>query len=199
MSIRAIVSACISVWIAAVPAFSQALSKQQQIESHNRQAQEYLKKNQPDLAAKEFTAILELDPNNLDARGNLGVMYYFHGDYAKAAPQLRAVIKLQPNLSKIQALLGMTERRLGQTAAALSDLDQSFPQIQDQKLRIQVGMELIEIHYGASNLHKAANVVGVLKQLAPTDPDILYTAYGIYSDLAGESMLSIAMLAPKRL
>ncbi len=197
MSIRAIVSAGICVWIAAVPAFSQAPSKQQQIESHTRQAQEYLSKNQPDLAANEFTAILALDPNNIDARGNLGVLYFFHGDYAKAVPQLRAALKLRPNLWKIQALLGMSEKRIGQTAAAQSDLERSFPQLQEEKLRIQAGMELIEIHYAAGNLDKAANVVGVLRQLAPADTDILYTAHRIYSDLAGETTLAMAMLAPK--
>jgi tetratricopeptide (TPR) repeat protein len=58
-------------------------------------------------------------------------------------------------------------------------------------------MELIEIYYAAGHLDKAANVAGILRQIAPTDKDILYTAYRIYSDLAGESMLTMAMLAPK--
>ena len=197
MRFQAVVSAGICVWIAIVPAFSQTPSKPQQIESHSRQAQEFLRKNQPDLAAREFAAILALDPNNIDARGNLGVMLFFQGDYAKAAPHLRAAVKLRPNLWKIQALLGMSEKRLGQAATAQSDLAQAFPQLQEEKLRIQAGMELIEIYYGAGDLDKAAGVVAVLKQLAPENPEILYTAHRIYSDLAGESMLSVAMLAPK--
>lgn len=197
MRIQAVVSAGICIWFAAIPAFSQPPSRQQQIEAHSRQAQEYLRKNQPDLAAGEFSAILALDPNNVDARGNLGVTLFFAGDYPKAAPQLRAAVKLRPNLWKIQALLGMSEKRIGQTAAAESDLEKSFPQLQEEKLRIQAGMELIEIYYGGGNLDKAAGIVGVLRQLAPEDTDILYTAHRIYSDLAGETMLSVAMLAPK--
>jgi tetratricopeptide (TPR) repeat protein len=94
-------------------------------------------------------------------------------------------------------LLGLSEKRLGQTSAAQTDLEQSFPQLQEEKLRIQTGMELIEIYYAAGHLDKAAGVAGVLRQIAPTDIDILYTAYRIYSDLAGESMLTMAMLAPK--
>jgi tetratricopeptide (TPR) repeat protein len=193
MSIPAVVSA----FLIAASAFSQSPTKQQQIESHSRQAQEFLRTNQPDLAVREFAAILELDPNNVDARGNLGVTLFFKGDYAKAAPHLRAAVKQRPNLSKIQALLGMSERRIGQTAGAQADLEKSFPQLQEEKLRIQAGMELIEIYYGAGNLDKAANIVGVLRQLAPTNTDILYTAHRIYSDLAGESTLTMAMLAPK--
>ena len=137
-----------------------------------------------------------MDPNNADAHGNLGVTYFFQGDYAKAAPQLRGAVKLRPNLWKIQALLGISEKRLGQSAAQ-ADLEQAFPQLQEEKIRIQAGLELVEIYYAAGQLEKAAGVAGTLRQLAPTDTDILYTAHRIYADLAGESMLSMAMLAPK--
>jgi len=199
MSIQAAVCAGICIWLAVTPpAFSQsAPGKQQQIDSHSRQAQEFLRQGKPDLAAGEFNAILKLDPNNVDAHANLGVAFFFKGDYAKAAPQLRTAVKLRPSLWKIQALLGLSEKRLGQTAVAQADLEQSFPQLQEEKLRIQTGMELIEIYYAAGHLDKAAGVAGILRQIAPTDTDILYTAYRIYSDLAGESMLTMAMLAPK--
>jgi tetratricopeptide (TPR) repeat protein len=199
MSIQAAACAGICIWLAVTPpAFSQsAPGKQQQIDSHSRQAQEFLRQGKPDLAAGEFNAILKLDANNVDAHANLGVAFFFKGDYAKAAPQLRTAVKLRPSLWKIQALLGLSEKRLGQTSAAQTDLEQSFPQLQEEKLRIQTGMELIEIYYAAGHLDKAAGVAAILRQLAPTDIDILYTAYRIYSDLAGESMLTMAMLAPK--
>jgi tetratricopeptide (TPR) repeat protein len=198
MKTKAAVYAGIGVFLAAIPSFSQStLSKQQQIESHSRRAQEFLKANKPNLAAREFGAILELDPNNLDARGNLGVTLFFQGDYDKAAGHLRGALQRQPMLWKIQALLGMCEKRMGQTASAQADLEKSFPELKDPKLRIQAGMELIEIYYGAGNLDRAASIVSALRQLDPTDTSILYTAHRIYSDLAGESMLSIAMLAPK--
>jgi tetratricopeptide (TPR) repeat protein len=197
MSIRAAVSICI--WIAVTtPAFPQSVAgTKQQIESHSRQAQEFLRQGKPDLAVGEFRAILALDSNNVDARGNLGVTYFFQGDYAKAAVDLRSVVKLRPNLWKIQALLGISEKRLGQAAGAQADLEQSFPHLQEEKIRIQAGLELIEIYYAAGQLDKAAGIAGILRQIAPADTDILYTAYRIYSDLAGESMLTMAMLAPK--
>src|SRR5580704_2159923 len=135
-------------WFFVLPCFSQA-AKQQQIESHSRSAQEYLKNNQPDRAAQEFAAIVALDPENIDARGNLGVLLYFQGDYPKAAPHLRAVLKLRPGLPKIQALLGMCEKRMGQIAAAQQNLEKSFPQLQEEKLRVEVGLELIEIDYSS--------------------------------------------------
>jgi tetratricopeptide (TPR) repeat protein len=182
-------------WFFVLPCFSQA-AKQQQIESHSRSAQEFLKNSQPDRAAQEFAAIVALDPENIDARGNLGVLLYFQGDYPKAAPHLRAVLKLRPGLPKIQALLGMCEKRMGQIAAAQQNLEKSFPQLQEEKLRVEVGLELIEIDYSSGDLDKAAGVVSVLRQLKPADTDILYAAHRIYADLADETMLSVAMLAP---
>src|SRR3989442_9477572 len=105
MKTKAALCAAIGVFLAAVPSFSQSTpGKQQQIDSHSRRAQEFLKAKQPKLAAREFSAILELDPNNLDARGNLGVTLFFEGDYDKAAAHLRAALQRQPTLWKIQAL-----------------------------------------------------------------------------------------------
>ncbi len=82
---------------------------QQQIESHLRQAQEFLKTNRPDFAAREFNAILALDPNNVDARANLGVVLFFQGKYDTAAGELRRALELRPALWNIQALLGICE------------------------------------------------------------------------------------------
>lgn len=177
--------------------FGDTPSRKEQIEAHSRKAQEFLKANRPDLAAAEFKAIVDLDPNNLDARGNLGVLLFFHGDYKQAARELQAALKLQPGLWKIQALLGMSEKRIGQTAAARSDLEKSFPELREEKIRVEAGLELIEIYYSASELDKAAAVVSVLRELKPADVDILYTAQRIYSDLADENLLSIALLAPE--
>src|SRR5713226_6289193 len=192
MKFKAVVSAA---FLFVLPSFSQS-GKQQQIESHSRSAQEFLKNNKPDRAVQEFAAIVELDPDNIDARGNLGVLLYFQGDYTKAAPELRAALKLRPGLPKIQALLGMCEKRMGQTASAQQDLEKSFPQLQEEKLRVEAGLELIEIDYASGDLDKAAGVVSVLRQLRPADINILYAAHRIYADLADETMLSVAMLAP---
>jgi Tfp pilus assembly protein PilF len=177
--------------------FSQSSSRrQQQIESHNRQAAEYLKENRPDLAAPEFRAIVALDPNNVDALGNLGVVLFFQGEYKDAIPQLRAALKLKPGLSKIQALLGMGEKRTGDIAHGLLDLEEAFPKVREQKIRIEAGMELIEIYSGASNLDKAAVIVADLRKLDPTNELVLYTAYRIYSDLAAESIISLSVVDP---
>jgi len=182
--------------LSASPLFAQDTSNAQQIESHSRQARQDLQSNKPDLAIVEFKAILKIDPSNLDARANLGVLEYFEGEYVKAVPDLRAALEIKPGLWKIEALLGMSEKRTGDNTKAQSDLENAFPHLQEQKLRVQSGLELVEIDYALSDLGKAADIVNVLRQIEPTDVDILYTAHRIYSELSEETMLSLAMVAP---
>lgn len=173
-----------------------AFAGQDETKAHARQAAEYLKENKPDLAIPEFKALVALDPNNVDAHANLGVLLFFQGKYQEAIPELRAALKLQSDLWKIQALLGIAERRTGDIPTARADLEQAFPKLQDEKIRIQTGMELIEIYSASEDLDKAASTVSVLREMKPTDETILYTSYRVYSDLANESLLSLSVVAP---
>jgi tetratricopeptide (TPR) repeat protein len=183
--------------VALQPSFSQTTpSRQQQIEAHSHEAAEYLHENRPDLAVPEFRAIVALDPNNVDAHGNLGVVLFFQGAYTDAIPELRAALKLRPTLWKIQALLGIAEKRTGDISAGRDNLEKAFPNVNDEKIRMETGMELIEIYSGTGDLDKAAAVVSVLRKLEPEDEGLLYTAYRVYSDLANDSLLSLTVVAP---
>ncbi len=141
--------------------------------------------------------MLAADPNNLDAQANLGVLLYFQKDYAGAEPHLRAAIEQQPSLTKIRALLGMCERRLGKTDAARTDLEAVVGELEDASVRMEVGLQLIEIDSASQDLARAATVVETLRQKAPTDPRVLYAAYRIYTDLAGEALLGLSVAAPE--
>jgi tetratricopeptide (TPR) repeat protein len=173
-----------------------APSRQQQIQSHTRQAAEYLQENRPDLAAPEFSAILAIDPNNVDAHGNLGAVLFFQGAYAEAIPQLRAALKLRPTLWKTQALLGIGEKRMGDIDSARRDLEKAFPSLPEKKIRIEAGMELIDLYSKTGDLDKAAATATALRKLEPTDSGILYSSYRIYSELADEALLSLSVVDP---
>lgn len=161
-----------------------------------KQAQTDLRENRPDLAIGEFKAIVALDPKNVDARGNLGVLLFFQSAYADSIPYLRAALKLQPTLWKIQALLGMAEKRTGDITNAQADLEKSFPKLNEEKIRIDTGKELIDLYSSQGDLQKAADTVSVLRDLQPTNVEILYTAYRIYSDLLDETRLSLMVAGP---
>src|SRR5487761_1699821 len=169
MRVKEGLSALLVLLLTAIPAFCQASpGDRQEIKSHTRLAQQYLSEGKPDLAVPEFKAIVALDPKNVDARGNLGVLLFFRGDYAGAVPQLRAALKLQPDLWKIQALLGMSEERLGQRSEGRQDLETVFPHLQEEKIKMQVGNALIDSYTSTGELAQAATIVSALLKLEPT-------------------------------
>src|ERR1700722_18934896 len=101
--------------VVSIRSICQALpSDQDQIALHSRMAQDYLRQQRPDLAIPELQKVVALAPDNVDARGNLGVLFFFRGEYKDAIPQLRTAIQLQADLWKVQALLGLAEGKLGE-------------------------------------------------------------------------------------
>src|SRR5208282_4642733 len=113
---KAIVLGGIGLLLSPAFCFAQSANdKQSQIEEHVRKAQEYLRAKQPALAIPEFEAVVAIDPGNVDAQANLGVLLFFQGKVADSIPHLRAALAVgedrQPGLAKIQGLLGMAESR----------------------------------------------------------------------------------------
>jgi tetratricopeptide (TPR) repeat protein len=162
-----------------------------------REAHRFLSMNDTNAAIPELRAVVTLDPSNIDAHGNLGVLLFFQANYAEAIPELREALRLKPDLWKLQALLGMGEQRTGDPVAARSDLEKSFPLLLDTKVRIEAGLALIELYTTTEDLDKASTVIGVLRGLAPDNTEVIYAAYCIHSDLAREAILSLSMLAPR--
>jgi tetratricopeptide (TPR) repeat protein len=180
-----------------IPLLAQApSSNQDQIAEHSRLAQQYLSQRRPDLAIPELQKLVSLDPKNVDAQANLGVLLFFQNDYVKAEPHLRAALGMQPNLTKIQALLGMAEKRTGDATNGRTHLEASFAAVDEPKLKIQIGMELVELDTASQDLARAGSVINAMRQADPANPAVLYAAYRVYSDLAGEAMLSLALVAP---
>lgn len=172
------------------------VGREREIQAHAQKAQEALKSGNPGTADREFRAVLALDPNNTDAHGNLGVIRFFQADWAGAAEQFRRVLKVRPSLWKAQALLGICEKRLGHPDEAQRLLEQSAPHLEDSALRIQAGLELVEIPYRAGDLDKAVEIVDTLERANPMNVDVLYTVYRIHADLANRARDALALVAP---
>jgi len=165
------------------------------VRDHLRKAGAYLKANDPNSAAREFHAVLALDPKNAEAQANLGVIAFSQRDYQKASQYLRNALAIDPSLAKTQALLGICERRLGQPSAQAL-LEKAFPKLKDKNLQIQTGMELAGIYSQQGNFDRTASVMRSLVDLDPDNVEILYMAQRVYSDLADDTLNKLAILAP---
>ncbi len=180
------------------PLFAQtgATDAAAQLADLNRELQQDLQQQQPDRAIPVLRKIVALEPNDVDALGNLGVLLYFQGQYPEAAARLRSALQLQPDLYKIQALLGIAEERMGNLDGARTDLKTAFRHLQDKKIQIEAGLALIEDDTAEGKLDQAASAAAELQSAAPDDPYILSVVYQVYSRLMDQTLLSMVVVAP---
>jgi tetratricopeptide (TPR) repeat protein len=168
-----------------------------EIQKHFKRAAEAEQARQTDIAVQEFREVLRLDPHNAQAHANLGVIAYSEKDYAQAAEEFRAALKLRPTLWNAEALLGMSELRLGHRQQAKTRLERSFRHVQDVKLQFEAGIDLISLDYRGHELPRALEILQVLESANPSDPNLLYTEYRTYTELAARSLVTLSQVAPE--
>lgn len=201
MSMRNILSVIVGflvVTMLCTAATTQAGSSgKQTIGELEQQVQEYLREEKPELAVPVLRQIISLDPKNLNANANLGVLLFFQNNYADALPPMRAALQIKPDLWRIKALVGIAEKRTGDPIAAQNDLQEAFSNLKDTKIRKQAGLELVELDSSFGELAKAASVTEELEELLPQDPQILLTAWEVSSQMMDQTLLNMLLVAPE--
>jgi tetratricopeptide (TPR) repeat protein len=198
--VRSLVSRAGSAFIASVSwvalVAQSAGDVQQKVGTLEQQARNYHQQQKPQLAIPLLREIVSLDPKNVNAQANLGVLLFFQGAYAEAIPRLRAALQLQPDLWKIQALLGIAEKRTGDPKAAQNDLERALPNLDEEKIQIEAGLELMELDSASAQLAKALSVAAKLQEVAPRNPQVLFAAHQISRQMMDESLLRMMVAAP---
>src|SRR5260370_32174349 len=167
-----------------------------EVKAHYEQAAEAMRLPRFDDAAIEFAAMIQLDPGSAEAHANLGAVYYIQRKYPRASAEFEAAIELKPSLVKAESLLGMSEARSGNFEKALPLLEKTFTREGENEFRQEVGMLLIELYTASLTPDKAIRTQQALRQAYPSNPEVLYSAYRIYSDLAGKALSDLVHAAP---
>ena len=185
-------------WSLIVFGGSRGLSQTPEVspQEHARRANEFLKAKNPARAIPELEAFVASEPGDVDGQANLGVLLYFQARYPEAEVHLRKAIALKPDLSRIQALLGLCEYQRGDLDGAGKDLLAVAGALTDAKFRKEVGLTLIQVQTAQHDLTAAAATASKLLEVTPTDPELLYVSYRVHSDMAGEALLSLSLAAP---
>ncbi|MFZ0663845.1 MAG: tetratricopeptide repeat protein [Acidobacteriaceae bacterium] len=184
-------------WLAAPSPLlaAQAAAGKSELAVDLQRGQQALRAKDQAKATEEFRAALKLDPSNVEAHANLGVIAFFQRDCAAAEPQFRDALRAAPSLTKAKALLAVCERRLGQPSAQ-ADMEDAFAKLHDATLRTQVGVELADMYYQQGEIERTATILNKLLDLNPNNVDILFFAQRVYSELADQTLNKLAVLAP---
>ena len=188
---------CIAIFFAPLHASPHTVSDDPQSVAELKQAvQKDLQEQKPQLAIPLLRKIIAIEPTDIDATGNLGVLLFFAGNYPDAITAMHAALQLRPDLWKIQALMGIAEKRTGDPSAAQTDLENAFPHLDDKNIQKEAGLELIELASATGRLDKAAAVAATLENLDPQDPQILFAAYEVSLQMMDQTLLDMTMAAP---
>jgi len=166
------------------------------VQAHYKQAQEALSRKDYDTAAEQFRAMLRLNPNLAEAHANLGTIEYVRGKYSEAAASFRAALKVKPSLATAETFLGMCEVRQGHVREALPHLVKGFWNSSFDEWRLQAGLMLFDQYNGTREFDKALEVVRALERGYPANPDVLYLAYRLHSDLGARAVAALVKAAP---
>src|SRR2546427_5488896 len=112
-------------WPAArLPAASE--SNKAQIVAHFRAGQQATQLGQFERAVEEYKKVLNLDPNLLEARVNLGLAYPSLGQYSLAVSELSRALRQRPQLLGPHIILGIDYLKLGFPEKAIPPLQRAL-------------------------------------------------------------------------
>ena len=161
-----------------------------------RAGQAALAEHRYEMAAREFEGILEADPNLAGAHANLGVARYLQGEYETAAGAFRRALEIDPTIGNAELYLGLSVARSSGTEHALPTLSRGFWNTSDDPWRLQAGLLLAEWHSSRNEYDELLNVVRALERAFPRNPDVLYMAYRLYSDMGARAVSELVREAP---
>jgi predicted Zn-dependent protease len=166
------------------------------IPSRLQHAQQLLAEQKPQLAIEEYQAILAIQPGNLEAQANLGIVLFFQGQCSQAIGHLDQALRVQPELPKIQALLGACQKREGHVEEAQRNLEAALRSVTEAPISALIEKNLAELYYAEGNLQPASRMTKKLLEADPHNPDVLYMLYRIHTDIANRARDALATLAP---
>ena len=173
-----------------------AQSPPESVEARFQSAQQALSEHRYAAAAKAFEALLAADPELSGAHANLGVARYLQGQYEQAAAAFQSALDLSPSMPNVELYMGLSQARAGRTEEAFPALAKGFWNASDDDWRLQAGMILAELHAARREDDKVLDVVRALKKAFPRNPDVLYAAYRLHSDMGALALADLVREAP---
>jgi Tfp pilus assembly protein PilF len=161
---------------------------QDEVAEHARRANAAISANQSALAIQELEAWLRLEPKNITARANLGMVLFAKGEYPAASRQFENVLTSSPSLWSAKAFWGICQIRMGNTREGQTAIQESLPHVSDKQLSKQASLELIRSFTETGETAKAIPFLSRLQTSDGGDTEVQYVSYQIYSTLAAAAL-----------
>lgn len=161
-----------------------------------RRGQQALREGRFSEAASEFEKAVKLSPKVSELRANLAFAYFFSGRPGDAARECREALRLNPRLTRVRDILGVSLAESGQCKEAIPYLDKDYAHIADDHLKKIAGSDAMRCSMVLGQSGDAANWINRLQEDFPNDPQVLYLATHLYSDLSTAASQRLLQTAP---
>jgi len=125
-----------------------------------------------------------------------GIKLYEEGKVREAIEPLRRELKLNPTSFSAQAYLGLSFAEAGFCPDGEPLLKKSLPRITDKEMRRAMAESGIKCAMSANQQDDALEFLHALRRDYPKDPEVLYLATHIFSDLSLRTSQELIFAAP---
>ena len=141
----------------------------------------------------KYQAMLKLAPHLAPAYNNLGMLYFDDRAYAKAADTLRAGLALDPGMNTAQALLGLSDAKLGRNEDAKKELEAALAANPGDD---RVEFALAQLLIAAGNDEEGTQRLRSYLARNPKDQQAWYLLGKTYLRLSEQSLAQINAIDP---
>jgi tetratricopeptide (TPR) repeat protein len=165
--------------------------QQTEVDRIARDAQNAYSKGDWANAIRGYESLLKVAPGVADYYLNLGIAYHASGRPLDAVQPLRQALKLKPGLTQARAYLGLSLGETGQCAEALPYLKKDLSRAGARQLKRDLGLAGIKCATALSRLDEAVDFIRLLNRDFPDDPEVLFRAAHVYSDLSTKASMDL--------
>lgn len=192
--------ACLTVLILAVSALSPGSQAKQQSQRSLSQlaaeAQTAMREKAYPRAIAALQSLEAIVPQFAEVHADLGIAYYFMGQFREAVRENSEALKLKPSLVHAQYFLGMSLAEGNRCEQAAPYLEEDFRRVADPQLKRMIGNDGVQCAMALNQPLHAVEYLQALGKLFPNDPDLLYLSSHVYSDLSTHAALRLLQVHP---
>src|SRR6266568_1502668 len=160
-----------------------------------RDALEALRRGDHEAAIRDYEKLVKLSPA-ADHYLNLGIAYFSSERPGEAAQAFERALKLKPTLVQARDYLGASLAETGHCEQAIPLLLKGVGHMSDPPLKRTAEADGLKCAMSLDQEDAALDFLRRLRRDFPKDPEVLYLAVHVYSDLSTRASQRLLMSAP---
>jgi len=161
-----------------------------------REAQEAVSREDWEGAVRGYEKLVKLAPRTAEYQLKLGIAHYSAGRPNEAIAPLRQTQKLSPGLTQAGDYLGAALAETGHCDEALPLLKKAASRATNKDFKRTLELDGVRCGMAVNHMDDAIDFLRMLTRGYPNDPEVLYLAVHVFSDLSIRASQELLFNAP---